>query len=462
MDLTYKLGEFVENTKYTDIPDETIRVQKESILDNIGNILGASGIGEGCKEAVDVAEQMACGGSREATVIGFGKKLPVVWAAFANASMAHSLDFGDSFSACGGSGHPNSSTFPAALALAEKLNVSGKDFLTALVLGSEIACRLSIANRHRMDVDGFYPPMIITSYGATTAAAKLLGLDPRQYCDALSFNLCQSTCSSEITNNKDTVIRSIREAFAAKSAVLSAFMAKRGMKGFDQPLEGKRGFFHTYSRGECVPEKMLDGLGTDFHAGKIMFKPWPSCLGTHTAIDASIELAVRYDIRPEEIEEVHLRVSRENTMLVEPAEIKKAPESGIVAKFSDYYASAVAFSHRSCTLRDYSEQMIHDQKLRNLMKKYTCDIVDDWNRENRRILWTEVIVKTARGTFSQLTKVPYGAEGRPMSYEEICKKMAGNISMARDRVYVERTDRIREVVEHLEDLSSIRELTALL
>ena len=150
MDITYQLGEFVEKTAYSDIPYETIKVQKASVLDNIGNILGASGIGDGCSDALNVAEQLSCGGTGEATVIGFGKKLPAMWTAFANASMAHSLDFGDSFSACGGSGHPNSSTFPAALAVAEKLNISGKEFLTALVLGSEIACRLSIANKHRI------------------------------------------------------------------------------------------------------------------------------------------------------------------------------------------------------------------------------------------------------------------------------------------------------------------------
>ena len=462
MSLTYELGQFVEKTSFNDIPKETIEAQKKSVLDNIGNILGASGIGEGCKAAVKTAEQLSAGGEGEATVIGFNEKLPVAWAAFANASMSHSLDFGDSYSGKGVALHPNASTFPAALSVAEKLDVDGKTFLTALVLGSEMACRVGMANRHKMDSDGFYPPVIVTSYGATTSVAKLLGLDAKQFCNAISFNLCQATCSSELINNKETDVRSIRESFAAKSAVVSGYMAKNGLKGFEQPLEGKYGFFHAYSRGEAIPEKMLEDLGTVYHAGEIVFKPWPSCLGTHTAIDASIELATKYDIRPEEVERVHLKVSQGNVVLVEPPEVKKAPESGIIAKFSDFYASAIGITNRSCSLKDYSEEAFHDQKLRELMSKYTYEIMDEWDRNSGKGLWTDVTIYTKRGEFHELKEVPYGAASRPMPYSEICNKMRNNASVALNPPTSARLDQIQDTIEHLDELDSIRDLTKLL
>ena len=462
MSLTYELGQFVEKTTFEDIPKETIEAQKKSVLDNIGNILGASGIGEGCKEAVKTAEQLSAGGEKEATIIGFKKKLPVAWAAFANASMSHSLDFGDSYSGKGFAVHPNASTFPAALAVAEKLDVDGKTFLTALVLGSEIACRIGMSTNHKMDADGFYPPVITTSYGATASVAKLLGLDAKQFCNAVSFNLCQATCSSEIINNKETDVRSIRECFAAKSAVVSGYMAQNGIKGFEQPLEGKLGFFHAYGRGDSIPERALENLGTYYHSGKIVFKPWPSCLGTHTAIDASIELANKYDIKPEEIDRVHLKVSQANVVLVEPPEVKKAPESGIIAKFSDFYASAIGLTKRSCGLRDYSQEAFHDPKLRELMSKYTYEIMDDWDRNSGKGLWTDVTIYTKRGVFHELKEVPYGADSRPMPYSEICKKMRENASVALNPLTSEKLDKLQNMIEHLDELNSIRELTKLL
>ena len=461
MGISYELGQFVEKTGFDDIPAEVIETQKKSVLDNIGNILGASGIGEGCKGAVETACTLSAGGAEEATVIGFNKKLPVAWAAFANASMSHSLDYGDSFTEKGAF-HPNASTFPAALAVAEKLNVDGKTFLTSLVLGSEVACRINVANSHKMDPDGFYPPMILTSYGATTAVSKLLNLNPQQYCDALSFNLCQATCSSELSNNKKTVIRSIRESFAAKSAVLSGYLAQNNLKGFDQPLEGKLGFFHTYCHDEWEEAAVLRNIGTEYKAGKISFKPWPSCLGTHTAIDASLQLVNQYDIKPEEIERVHLAISEGNYVLCEPEAVKKAPESGIIAKYSDFYASALAIIYKNCTLRDYTPEMFQNENLKNLMSKYTYEINHEWTRSNGKGLWTEVTIYTKRGEFRKLCEVPYGASSRPMPYSEVCNKMRDSASMALHPKTADQLDKIQETVEHLDELGSIRELTALL
>lgn len=146
--ISYELSKFVEQTNFDDIPPEVIETQKKSILDGIGITLGAATLGDGCRAFVELAEEDSAGGKGEATVIGFDKKLPAVWAAFANAAMAHSLDFGDT--QMDAVVHSNASTFPAALAVAEKLgDITGKELLTALVVGSEVACRVSVRSKGR-------------------------------------------------------------------------------------------------------------------------------------------------------------------------------------------------------------------------------------------------------------------------------------------------------------------------
>lgn len=229
-----KLAEFAVNTRAEDIPGDVMQTQKKSIMDAIAVTIGASGIGDGCREFVDYAKESAAGGKGEAAVLGCGLKLPVSWAAFANGSMAHSLDFSDTQAKH--SIHSNESTFAASISLADYLgSVSGREFIAAMVIGNEVACRLSSAIRDRRKLPGYgwFMPSIIVSYGATAASGRLLKLSAKQMESAFAFTLCQTMCSSELTNSGDSVMRSVREAFMARSAVVSAQLAARNMKGSD-------------------------------------------------------------------------------------------------------------------------------------------------------------------------------------------------------------------------------------
>ena len=201
LNVSRALAEFIVRTNYGDIPAYVIENQKKSMLDAIGITYGASTLGDGAREMVEIAEALAAGGKGEATVMAFGKRLPAIWAAFANAAMAHGLDFGDTHDRS--TMHSNSSSFPAALAVAEQMGgVDGARLLTALVLGSEVCIRMAMAAGINDVSYGFYPPTIFSSYGATAAVAKLMDLTAEQIVSAFSFNLCQSTCSSELMNNK--------------------------------------------------------------------------------------------------------------------------------------------------------------------------------------------------------------------------------------------------------------------
>lgn len=462
MGISLELGKFIHETDFKDIPAAVIDTEKRSVLDNIGNILGAGGIGDGCKGAVDTAIKLSGENpAREATIIGFDTKLPAVWAAFANAAMVHSLDYGDTYLRNGGAAHPNSSTFAAALAVAEKLgNIDGKTFLAAMVTGSEIACRITAANKHMYEPDGFYPPCIMTSYGATAAVGKLLGLTPEEIVDAISFNLTNATCSAELINNAKSSIRSIRECFAAKSAVVSGFLAKAGLKGYEEPMDGKYGFINAYSKGEFDREVLLHGLGSEFESGKLMFKAYPSCLGTHTAIEASRLVAAENGIKPEDIESVHLRVSNANSILVEPTEVKRSPKSGIIAKLSSTYTSAVAIMNGTVKLTDFDDKTLNDPKLASLTAKYTCEVMKDWGADKR--LYSEVTVCTKKGEYTKLVTSPPGSLENPLSYDSLCEKMRDCASYACKKRSEAELNEIQRTVEHLEELSDIRELTKLL
>ncbi len=455
MDFTRKLAEFVVNTNFEDIPPYVIETQKKSILDAIGITLGAATLGDGCKAFVELATENSYGAAGDATVIGFNRKLPAPWAAFANASMAHSLDFGDT--QMHAIVHSNASTLPAALAVAEKLgNVDGKTLLTALVIGSEIACRVSLGSNEDLEKYGFYMPPIYTSFGATAAVCKLLKLDVDQVVDAFSFNLCQTTCSSELMNNSNTVIRSIREAFAAKNAVMSGLLAQKGLKGFAEPLEGKLGFYHAYARDNCNLERPLEKLGEYFDAGTLYFKLWPSCAGTHPVISTVHKLVEENHIKPEEIERVHVITSQRNKMLVEPEEIRKNPTTSIIGKFSIPYTGAVSIIRGNVTLDDFLPEAFNDEQVKALAAKFTHEVNADWGKVEG--MNTDVTIYTNRGTFHYFyTEI--GVPPKDATFDELRVKLK---SCARHAYYTktdEALDMIADTICNLDSLSDISEFT---
>lgn len=459
MNISRALAEFVANTDFSDIPAYVIENQKKSVLDAIGISFGASTLGDGCREMVGIAEALAAGGAGEATVMAFGKKLPAVWAAFANAAMAHGLDFGDTHDRS--TMHSNSSSFPAALAVAEKLgNVDGERLLTALVLGSEVCIRMAMAAEVNDVSYGFYPPTIFSSYGATAAVAKLMGLTAEQIVSAFSFNLCQSTCSSELMNNKQTVVRSIREAFAARNAIISCCMAKENLRGFEQPLEGKLGFYHAFLRDQYTPEKVLDGLGERWEAAELTYKVWPCCFGNHSPITATLQLMREHALTAADIRRVTVEVGPPNIILCEPLAEKQKPENAINGKFSIPFNVASVIVRGNITIDSYSDAMLRDPEVRAMAARVDYRYHAEWPRGTET--WSVVHMETEKGDFEKTVKAPFGTPSNPMDDAAFEAKFDSCASKAASGKTPAQLDAIKACVRRLETLPDVRELTALL
>ena len=459
MNISRALAEFVANTDYEDIPAAVIENQKKSVLDAIGITFGASTLGDGCREMIRIAETLSAHGEGEATVIGFDKKLPAVWAAFANASMAHCLDFGDTHDRS--TVHPNASSFPAALAVAEQLgNVSGKKLLTALVLGSEAAIRIALAADVNDVGFGFYPPTIYSSYGATIAVAKLMELTPEQIVNAISFNLCQSTCSSELMNNKLTVIRSIREAFTARNAIVACMMAKENLMGFAEPLEGKLGFYHAFLRDNCTPSRVLEGLGEVWEAAQLTYKVWPCCFGNHSPITATLQLMREHGITAGDVQHIHVEIGDPNLILCEPLDEKRNPENAINGKFSIPFNIASILVRGAITIDSYTDELLHDAGIRALTAKIDYTYREDW--KVGKATWARVEIETAAGRFDTFVTSPLGTPANPMDDASFETKFDSCAAKAAVPKTPEQLAALKQTVRTLDALEDVRSLTAML
>ena len=315
------LSEFVAGLAYRDIPHATLHVQKRALADALGVMLAATALEPACTAFLRVAELDA----GPCTLLGSNATTSPMMAALSNGALAHALDFEDTHE--GSLMHPNAAAIPAALAAAEMLGgVSGQELLTAMVAGSEVVCRLGLGLVSNPLEHGWYIPSILGAFGATAAVSRLLKLNANQTLKAFGFCLYQATCSAEFLRNGESVMRAVRDGFAARAGLLSALLGQQGLASVDEPFEGQAGLFAQYAPGGFNQRAMLDGLGTNFEAGQLSFKAWPSCRGTHPYVQAALALRTEWP-QLDEIDSILVEVGEASVSraLVEPLPRKQAP-----------------------------------------------------------------------------------------------------------------------------------------
>jgi 2-methylcitrate dehydratase PrpD len=365
------LAQYVERTRFEDLPADVVDMTQRAILDAIGVSLAASGLEPACRPFIELA--LESGGHDEATILGTGRRASAALAALANGSLAHAMDYEDAHEET--RTHPNAAAIAAALSLSERLGVSGRELITAVALGCDVVCRLARALvADGAPPPGFYQPAILGTFGATTAAAKLLKLNADQVLDAWSLALCQNSCSAELQNSPESTIRAVREGPCARVGLESAVLASKGVRGFTAPFEGKSGFFVMYAQG-VQRTSLLANLGTRFAGRDVSFKAWPSCRDTHIYVQAALELLAEHTLDWKDIESVTANATTQQMIVCEPADLKRRPRTAIAAKFSLYYTLATALIERRVDFASFSDAALVRPDVLSLTDKVNYRLV---------------------------------------------------------------------------------------
>ena len=112
------------------------------------------------------------------TLVALGARAKAHDAALINGTLSHALDYDDVNRHMGG--HPTAPVAAAALALGEALGKGGRDTLIAFIAGYEVECQLGAMGSHSHYEQGFHSTGTLGTFGATAAAARLMGLDARR------------------------------------------------------------------------------------------------------------------------------------------------------------------------------------------------------------------------------------------------------------------------------------------
>src|SRR5688500_15386908 len=201
MTLTEQFVDKLLALRYESLPPQAIKVAKEVTLDGLAvTLAGATeplGVGRISTEYVK-----SLGGAPQASVIAGGFKTSLTNAAYANGTMAHALDFDNTWYPLN---HPTSPTLPAILAIAEHHVMPGRKVIEAIAAAFEVQGRLRLAATGLGTGGGFHKPGMTGTFGATAGAGRLLGLNRDQM--LMAFGLAGSRAGS-ISINTGTMTKS--------------------------------------------------------------------------------------------------------------------------------------------------------------------------------------------------------------------------------------------------------------
>jgi 2-methylcitrate dehydratase PrpD len=444
------LARYVAETNYDRLPREVVDETKKFMLDTIGVALG--GVREpGCREVVDLVKTWSSNVAGS-TIIFYGDKVSPPEAAFANSILMHALDFDDTLDSS--AMHTHVSSLPAALALAEvREGTSGKDLITAVTLGVDITCRIASAITTPLS---WIRTATCGSFGAASAAAKVLHATEEDVLATLGVVYSQTAGNAQCLVDGGLVKR-MQPGFSARSGVLSAALASKGVTGATNIFEGEYGFYNLYERGKVIAERATENLGDHFGVMDLSIKPYPCCRMTHASIDAALELSGSYGIDIERINEVRVSVSKMvSDMVGAPFRVRANPQ--VDAQFSIPYTVAVALRNDSVLLTDFITDTIRTNSSVLELAQRVKVLVDPELADNDISTLHMTIQMHTGETFSHSVEALKGSPLKPLSFDECAAKFKSCLEYSQKSSLIQNADIITDFIFNLEKKGDVAEL----
>jgi 2-methylcitrate dehydratase PrpD len=420
MGITAELAAFAARIDAGRLPSEVMARTRLLVLDLLGNIVRARHDAESTPSLLAAARALGVAAGNN-TVFGDAARYTPAGAAFLNAALGHSLDFDDTHAA--GSLHPGCPVIPAALAAGEMTGAPGPVVLAAIVAGYEVTCRVALAlPAAEHYARGFHPTATCGVFGAAAAAARVFGLDAAGVESALGIALSQSAGSLQFLANGAWTKR-FQVGWAAMSGLAAAVLAREGFKGAAEALEGKHGFLRAYAPSPN-PARAVQALGAEWELMQTAVKPYPSCRYGHAGIDAALAWHTESGIDPARIERVRYGTSASGMTLVgDPVAKRQDPRNVVEAQFSGPFVIATGLLTGRMGWDSYG--LLHDQAIRALLPRITCEPDDDVQREFPANMAGKLTVVADGKSWERFVRVPTGEPANFMTDAELRAKFAG-------------------------------------
>jgi 2-methylcitrate dehydratase PrpD len=349
--LSRQFAQWVVALRYEDLPSTVVDRAKGLTLHALASILLGADSPAG-QQAVKLTAEPEAGVRQGATILVNGTTVTRAGAAFANAEMALAGGKWDTFRMLL---HPGISIIPAAFAAAESAGASGKDLITALAAGYEVAERMAGEFIPAVMARGFHASPVFGIFGAAVAAAKIMGLNEDQVNGTIG--LCVNLAGGNLES------RGLREGIAARNAMLAVELAMRGQRSGETALEGPAGFYHAYAgnnqghlpysfsgKTEASLDQITAGLGTEWMFLETLYRIYSIPGYNQAHIEVTARLCEQYNIAQEGVDRVEAVVNWLETQFPSPAFPTRREDAGEPLRGSTRYYTAYGIVKRGFPL----------------------------------------------------------------------------------------------------------------
>ncbi|MBI3456045.1 MAG: MmgE/PrpD family protein [Candidatus Rokubacteria bacterium] len=450
MDGIRRFAEHVVTTTYEHLPPTAVLATKTFILDSIG--VGVAGSAD--PSAARIAECAAgWGKGDESTVWGSGERLPAQAAALVNAYQIHCLEFD-----CVHEGavvHPMATLLSALVAGAERRGkVSGRDLLTAVAVGVDVACSIGMASRAPIT---FFRPATAGAFGAVAALGKLEGFGVESLTHAFGIVYGQ-ICGTLQPHIEGSSLLGMQIGFNARGALTAVDLAARGLTGPLEVLEGRYGYFKLFESGAYDLAPVLATLGRVWQVTRLAHKPFPSGRASHGVVDGLTRLQARYRFGPAGVAKVRATVPPLVRRLVGRPDVP-APSANY-AKLCLPFVAATALLRGTVDVPDFLGDRLTDPELHALAQR--VEIVGDENPDENALVPQTIQVTLVDGRRPEIRlDSVLGHPDAPLSREQHLGKFRRCWTYGRHRLSEANGERLIALVDRLEAVSDVRDLVAL-
>ena len=439
------LSEFSANLTFEDIPKKVLDHIKLLFLDGVGCCIHGNTL-PWTKTLMEVVLNNT--DIQECTIIGTGIKTSLLNATLINSTAGHGFESDDIHRES--ILHPNSIIVPVSINVSEKIkNISGKDFLTAVVAGYEVATRVGSAAGTELLLRGFHPQGTHGTIASTVTAAKLMNLNKSQTLHAIG--IAGSLGAGLMAAQEGAMVKRLHSGRAAEAGVLAAELAAKKFTGISNIIEADYGGFLSSFSGKNNFVRSTDQLGEVWECANTGIKPYSSVTSIHAALDCLKTIMRNNKIISSDIKQIKAKISHPTYLHCAWAYENHNVTS---AQMNIYYGLALMALEGELFVDQFSAEKISNPEILGYMKKISAEVdpeIEKLGHEFRHMASIELITNDNK-KFIHTEKFRKGSPENPIPRNEILEKFNSLAKFSYDH---EKIENIKEKIEKIEKSNNI-------
>ncbi|VVN64921.1 hypothetical protein PS726_00028 [Pseudomonas fluorescens] len=438
-----RLAKFCVDTRFEDLPPALVEQAKRHILDTFGATLAGAD-----SEVAKTARQVFEDETGDTLVWSTRQRVGAAQAAMLNGIAAHALELDDT----GGCDHSGAVVLPAVMAAVSMAGqpVSGREFITAVVIGYEVGRRVleACGGYSAHNGAGWHSTATCGVFGAAAASARIFRLNAGQTLSALGIAGSFSGGLWAFIHD-GSQSKKLHSGRAAEGGLLAARFAQQGISGPTRLFEDVwGGFLQTLASATSTPEALDADLGAVWKLTRCSIKPYASCRGTHSAIDALGLLLDQLNVPVDQVEDIQVSLCSFLKDMCGGQDVGTLA----AAQMSLTYALAARLVHGHCRLQAYDDEARNDPRIVQWMSRIRLEVDPLLSEDGEPV----VTLRTVDGRQASLcVEVPLGAPGNPLSDVLLAEKF---FSLATRVMPREQAQALFDQLCRLDALESVRSL----